>query len=305
LYSGPIRTEYLNEFLKELETVEGEYTDWFMQATRCFFYPGMNSKVIGRPMSFTQWMRVSETKKVIEPEVLAGLDRLHDDLAQGIEQMLAQVQRTQKAPDYKDYDQLATFFEEFVNTLRRIGRHYQVGGTEIDPLTGLRTREMFFKDIRREADRLARQGKPFCIAVCRIDNQESMRKNAATPEYDECLQLIAKSIKKCLRSFDDAYRMDNDTLVLALKQTGVSGGMTALYRLKEIMQKDKLTYVMEGKSCELTLTSCVTEPVPEDDIRQLLMNMEKDIYKLATHPGAVVEYREVSPLQRFINEGRE
>lgn len=290
--------------VKDLETVVDEYTDWFMHVTRRIFYPADGIKEISRPDSYSKWMRISEIKKAIEGEVLAGLDRLHDDLVRGTEIMMAQVQRTQKNPDYKDYDQLATFFEEFVIALRRLGRDYQVGGTEIDVLTGLRTREMFFKDIRRETDRLARQGKPFCIAFARIDNHTAMSKNLITHEYDGCLQLIAKSIKKCLRSFDDAYRMDNDTFVLALKQTGVSGGMKALYRLKEIMLKDKLAYNMEGRDCSLTLSSCIAEPVPEDDIRQLLQNMEKDLDKHGTQAGAIVEYQEMSPLQRFITEGQ-
>ncbi len=292
---------------KYLEAVVDEYTDWFMRVTRRVFYPDSitgAAKEILLPASFNKWMRVAETQKLIEEGVLGGLDRIHKDLTHGADQMMEETAKFEKPPAFKDFDQLAMFFEEFVNTLRRISKDYQVGGKEIDTLTGLRTREMFYKDIRREMDRLARQGKPFCIALLKIDNYDDFKKHSVTHEFDGCLKMIGDAIKKCVRSFDDAYRMDNDTFVLALKQTSVGGGMKALYRLKQDMQKEKITYALKGINCDLTMMSCIAEPVPEDDARQLLSNMEKDLLKHAGQHGAVIEYHDVSPLQRFINEGK-
>lgn len=80
--------------------------------------------------------------------------------------------------------------------------------------------------------------------------------------------------------------------------------MKALYRLKDILLKDKIAYTMQGKNCELTLSSCIGEPLPEDDIRQLIQNMEKDLDKHEGQLGAIIEYQEMSPLQRFLSEGQ-
>ena len=70
--------------------------------------------------------------------------------------------------------------------------------------------------LRRSLDRLSRQGKAFSVAIARIDHFEKLSQGLTKEQLEECLQWLAAIIKKCLRSFDDAYRLENGEFILSL-----------------------------------------------------------------------------------------
>lgn len=293
--------------IKDLDPVVDEYTDWFMQVVRRLFFAldKQEGLVFADPQSFRVWLKEAQGQKSIPDDVLSGLGRLHDDLKKMADQMIQETIQLQRSPVYKDFDQLATFFEEFVHALRRLARDHKSGETGVDALTGLRNYEYFSKDIRREMDRLARQGKAFSLALVRIDRLDEIQKTASQQDFENCLRLVAAMVKKTVRSFDDAYRTDTNEFILSLKQTTSSGGMKALHRLKAELEKHRMTFKLKSGVMPLTLSSCIAEPLPEDDVRQVLRNMTADLDRHAGEDGFIMEYLEMSPLQRFISEGRE
>lgn len=293
--------------IRELEPILDQYAEWFMQVVRRIFYPGLGheSKPVVSPDSFTLWMEAAEEKKLMEPQTLENLGNLHKDLAARAEKLLSETLRTQKPPAYDDFDKLATFFEEFIHYVRRITKDYLVGDTGVDVLTGLRSRDMFYKDVQREMDRLARQGKAFSLAVARIDRFDRLRQNLAPQDLESCLKTVAAVIKKSIRSFDDAYRMDDGFFSISLKQTGTQGGMKALNRMKSELEKSKVSFKTKEGELYLSLSSCIAEPLPDDDIRLLLNNLKADLDMHHAQVGAVLEYMEMSELQRLVKEGRE
>lgn len=170
----------------------------------------------------------------------------------------------------------------------------------IDLETGLRRESVLNKDMDREMQRLARQGKPFSLALVRIKNYEeiSEQEGEAIGEY---VKFVSELIKKCLRSFDDAYRVGDGEFVLALKQADVTGGIRALERLNHLLEDNKYDFTSEALSEKnAALLCCVTEPVADDDINSLIENMKADLDGSDNSDDTVLEYHELSPLQRFV-----
>lgn len=289
--------------IEELESVLDDYTEWFMGFVRRVFYPAEAiEKVLNRPESFSLWMRQAIEEELFTPERLEGLKNLNNDLHQYAATLLSEVYQKKQPPAYSDFDKLATFFEEFLNLVRRLEKEYLLGESGVDVRTGLRSKDMFYKDIQRELDRLERQGKSFSLALVNIDHFDRVRRALNDSAISSVYKLVADMIRKSTRSFDDAYNMDEGMFVVALKQTKASGGLRALQRLKTSIGNSKQVFDTPEGKLALSVSSCITEPLPNDDIRSLLVNMKKDILAYPDQGGAIIEYVEISPLQRFIKK---
>lgn len=296
----------LQGHIRDLELVIEEYTEWFTHVVRRVFFPVETSQgqFSAKPESFIDWMIVAEENRILVPETLSGLSTLHHDLSTLAEGLINQTIKFQKAPHYDEFDKLATFFEEFVRNIRRISKDYMVDDVGIDATTGLRNSDMFYKDIRREMDRLARQGKSFAVALVKIDDFETLKVGLTPSQLEDCLKDVAEIIKKGIRSFDDAYRLDEGQFLVSLKQTGVSGAMKALQRMRVIMDEKKSVFTIKNTKIPLSVSACIAEPLPEDDMRQLLANVKRDLDTYANEKGVVLEYTELSALQRLVKDSR-
>ena len=59
----------------------------------------------------------------------------------------------------------------------------------------------------------------------------------------------------------------------------------------------------EGKEFPITMSFCIAEPVPGDDVNVLIANMRQDLdrYEDDGDGNTALEYIELSPLKRFID----
>ena len=289
------------KLIEELEAILDNYTEWFMGVVRVVFYPDACSGLaLVVPAAFDPWLVRAYEKKLFPEPKLDDLKKLAADL--GVRaRALTEVRRVDGAPPpYPEFDKLATFFEEFISLVRRLQKEYYLGISGIDPQTGLRSRDMFFKDIERELERLERHGKPFCLALVHIDHFKDMSAKSTPDEMGTIYNLIAAMIKKSTRSFDDAYAMEEGIFVLSLKQTGMTGGVRALQRLNALLAAEQKSFQIPLGHADITLSSCIAEPLPEDNIKNLLTNMKKH---LGNYPGqregALIQYMDISPLERM------
>ncbi len=294
----------LDTHLKALETVLDEYTEWFLQVTRLIFYPAHDhngrGQVYSRPQSFEAWAQAEQNSGSIKPGVMNGIRNLHGDLTERADVLINESLKTKAPPPYDEYHKLSVLFEEFTGHMRRLEEDMLLEDSGVDALTGLRSKDVMEKDIKREMDRLARQGKAFAVALVRIDNFEGSGKTQ--DESDECVKSVAEMIKRSMRSFDDAYRLDEGMFVLSLKQTGTSGGIRALKRLRNEIDKTNATQKVNGQVVPLSFSSCIGEPSEAEDILAFLENLKKYLASYKSDEGSVLEYFELSPLQRYIRE---
>ena len=288
----------LDKQKKGLTVVLDDYMQWFMQVVRNVFYQKAQEeqKNLLVPESFVALLEDMQ-RSDIKSAAIEGLNKLHKEMIVQADKLIGNSVKLQTHPTYEEFDAFVILFEEFIYHIRRMEIDCLLEDNGIDVLTGLRSQAVLEQDLKREMARLARQGKPFSIALVRIDNFDEMKKNY---NVDDLIKLVAEMIKKSLRSFDYAYRLEHGKFMFSLKQTNISGGIRALERLKEELQSQKKS---EGKVMRLSLSSCVAEPVSGDDVRELIENLHKDLDSSEKQKGgSVLEYFEMSPLQRYVKD---
>jgi PleD family two-component response regulator len=157
--------------------------------------------------------------------------------------------------------------------------------------------------VKREQDRLERQGKPFILGLARIDHFEDVSADYPEAETEAYVKLVSDLIKLSIRSFDEAYYVGEGKFVLVLKQASIKGGVFALERLRRELEDKNIIFRLKDGQAAMTMSCCLAEPAHSDKIDVLLENIEAD---LNTYPGkmsdTVLEYYEMSPLQRYMRE---
>ena len=282
-----------------------DHTEWFHTLVQHFFYPEDqgNLPLICKPTSFAQWVVHANRQEGVQPEIVEKLSAVHADLFKTVDVLMFSTKESGLKPSYKDFKKFVTVYEEFQSYIRRLEKDLLVEGSGYDSNTGLRSQKMLFVDITRELDRLERQGKSFCVALVKIDNFELIEKNAQQGEVSGYIKLISGLIKLCIRSFDDAYYLEKDEFILCLKQADVSGGISALERLRKELERQNVMLEPDstGQKRPLSVSCCIAEPLGGDDVNDLITNLRKDL-KETGHKSSdsVLEYHELSPLQRYV-----
>lgn len=290
-----------------LSIVLEEHSEWFCGLVKYVFYPddGALSESITKPTSFAQWVVHANRQADMLPEIVEKLTALHADLFKRADIMVQGARDEGRRPRKNDFDQFITIYEEFMLYLARVGNDATAEGRGFDSFSGLRHRKMLVIDVQRELDRLARHGKNFCVSLAKIDKFDEIRRVTDQDEVDGYVKLVAGLIKLSIRSFDDAYFMGNDTFALCLKQADLAGGIAALDRLRRELEQQGLMIQIDGQKTHLSMSCCIAEPCVSDDVHELINNLKEDL-KNTEHEreDTVLKYREMSPLERFVKEGR-
>lgn len=292
----------LDNHLKELTEISAHHLDWFMQLTKRIMFVGdhADGQSFTRPVNYTAWYDEVRELDQIDEDLLLNLNTRYERLINLSDKLINNHLKTKETATFEEYDELTRFFEGFMDTIRRVEKELILDEKGIDPETGLRRKTVLKKDLDREMQRLARQGKPFSLALVRIDHFEQIAE-AEGENTSRYLKHVAELIKKSLRSFDDAYRTDDAEFVLALKQADVTGGVRALERLKELLEGYRYAFTSEKLSAKMvSLSCCVAEPLPDDSVDDLIENMRRDLDVTEKDEDTVLEYYELSPLQRYI-----
>lgn len=290
--------------LKALSPVLDEHAEWFGRVIRQIFYPDprANSDLLAAPDVFDHWAREAEQEDAVEKAVLTRMRRLYNDMRIAAGELVKQSTEMPEKPAQKQFDTFVILSDEFVAHIRRLERDLALSDSGIDSLTGLRTRKVMHKDIERELERRSRRGRPFCLALARIDHYPQMREALSPQDHDAVMVAAAEIIKQCIRSFDDAYRLNDGEFLMCLKQTEMSGGSAGLNRLKKLLEEHAPYYRMQGQDVRLSMSSCVAEPQPGDLIEDLIANMRMDLDRYGGDAETALEYFELSPLQRFVSD---
>lgn len=290
--------------LKMLTPVLDEHSEWFGNVIIEIFYPekGQSLEILAIPASFGVWAREVESANTVEKTVLDDIRAMHSELSQMAAYLIKEGSVSKVKPEIAQFDSFVTLYEEFVAHIRRIERDMAVSESGIDLLTGLRNNHVMKQDIERELERRSRRGRPFCLALARIDHYEELKAKLPQDQYEAINIAVANIIKQCARSFDDAYRLHNGEFLLSLKMTELSGGSAALGRLRRLLEENAPLYTLNGKESRLTMSSCVAEPQPGDEVEKLIENMRVDLNRYGGDAETSLEYFELSPLQRFVSD---
>ena len=260
----PLKYESKSEELEAFRPILQEHAQWFNDLLEHLFYPEVVAldAELRKPTSFAQWVVSANRGDAFRPEIVERLNALHSDLFNKASVLSEVAKETKKRPEHKQFRELVTLFEEFVHLVRRLEKDLLAEESGFDPSTGLRSKAMLTIDVSREMERLARHGKSFCLALARIDHFEKIVKIAEQGEIDGYIKLMASLIKISIRSFDDAYYMGEGVYALCLKQADITGGFSALERLrKELEYQDISVKSQDGQDKPLSMSCCIAEPV--------------------------------------------
>lgn len=177
---------------------------------------------------------------------------------------------------------------------------FEHGGLDI--MTGLKNSAVLHEDLKIEQERYARAGAPFCIALARIDDFETIEKTQSPEEADRIIRRFAELILESLRSYDEAYRISRNHFIMSLKQSDSVGGEKGLKRLRDIVESAQESCLIDGKKRVLSLSCVVASPVAEDDTHDMIDNLFVDLDKQIKEHGTVLPYQELSPLQRMLKK---
>ena len=300
---SPLEYEKINLELDTFGPILQEHGQWFHDLLEHLFYPGEYGAdcELEHPTSFAQWVVSVNRDKAVRPEIVERLSALHTDLTSKATSLCENVKQTQEKPEYKKFKELVTLFEEFVFHVRRVEKELLVEESGFDSSTGLRSKTMLNKDVSIEMERLARQGKSFCLALARIDHFDNIIKIAQKSETNGYIKLVASLIKISIRSFDDAYYMEDGVFVLSLKQADITGGFSALERLRKELEFQKISVkILDDQEKPLSMSCCIAEPVIGDDVDELMNNLSEDLAELdMENTDTVLKYRELSALERY------
>lgn len=283
-----------------------EHAQWFHDLVEYLIYPEIDELLggVNRPTSFAQWIVHANREETVQPEIVEKLAALHADLLKMSEVLVDRAKESKSKPENADFKKLVTIYEEFMGYIRRVEKDSLLEGSGYDTFSGLRSPKMLHDDVSRELERLARQGKNFCLSFARIDNFELAQENVEPSEAEGYVKLVAGLIKLSIRSFDDAYYMGAGEFALCLKQADLTGGIAALERLRRELERQDITLEVEkGIKRPLSMSCCIAEPVGSDDVNDLIDNLQADLENTEEEKtDTVLRYRELSPLQRFVQK---
>lgn len=296
----------IDDKLKALSPVVDEHADWYTQIISRVFYPEsfQDEASLQFPEQFKNWLYDVRDDDFIAQDTKARLLTQHDELHESARRLLEHAAQAAGRPDKTLFEDFSNRYDEFINWLRRVERDAMYAGSGLDPATGLRSPKAMEHDLAREMERRSRQGKPFCIALARIDHYDRIRNIQNDDEHSQMITKIASVIKKCIRSFDDAYYINDSEFVLSLKQTSLVGGNAVIERMKRLIIEAELTVIDEGKEFSVTMSYCIAEPAPGDDVDILIENMRSDLERFDDEGSGntSLEYMELSPLRRYIKD---
>ncbi|MEM6781971.1 MAG: diguanylate cyclase, partial [Pseudomonadota bacterium] len=169
----------------------------------------------------------------------------------------------------------------------------------LDSETGLRSMTVFERDLKREIERLARSKNPFCLAAVTIDY---MGEETEETLMSEVVQKAAEGVLECLRTFDDAYRKGPYQFILSLKNTDYPGANAAINRINRYFKNENMVFDDQGTKRVVSISCAISEVLPTDNPNELVDNLMADCLKNAEEPGTVLQFQELSQLQRFVKK---
>ncbi|MEM7650791.1 MAG: diguanylate cyclase [Pseudomonadota bacterium] len=281
----------LDNRLHVLNGLLAEYQGWFAAVSQAGCYGG---DLPEEPQSFKKWIGTLSIDGF-------NIDGQYGKQKQALIKLHEELMGAAKASlDQETHKAFASAFQSFITQLQGFSQAVILEEWGLDILTGLKNNVVLKRDLSIELERLSREGHPFCVGLVRIDDFENI--DAGLEQGNKIIKSVAGYVTKCLRSYDEGYRISRNHFVLCLKQSDIGGGRKALMRLTDILEDSKETYMHDGKQKLLSVSSCVASPIPGDDMDQLIDDLHDNLKTEATDTGEVLAHREMSPLERMVRK---
>jgi diguanylate cyclase (GGDEF)-like protein len=105
----------------------------------------------------------------------------------------------------------------------------------VDPLTGLRNRQRFFEDLRRELAAARRYDSPLSLVVLDVDGLRSVNESRGYDAGDRLLLTLGELLLTRLRVTDIAARIGDDDFAVILPRTPLAGAEALSIRIGDTL----------------------------------------------------------------------
>lgn len=284
--------EYKSQIgLDVIMPVLDEYVVWYGKIVKTYFdgKPMMETP----PSVFDKWLSGAG----LPGNTADKVRRIHQGMVDAAKLFITKY-ASREHPPLSEYNELSRHYEEFIQIMRRLELDHATENSGFDEKTGLRSAKLMAEDVSRELERRARRGNPFSLALLKINNfKDEWRTNEDS--FRAMIVKIADQIKETLRSFDDAYYMGDEYFLLSLKHADMLGSQAALGRLNGLISAAHIP-APDDPIEEISASTVLSEPLPGDSLDDLIANMKRDLAGI-DEKGAVLQYNDLSPIQRYIH----
>lgn len=111
-----------------------------------------------------------------------------------------------------------------------------------DPLTGLKNRYVFKRELSKEINRARRLGLPLSLLIADLDHFKKVNDTLGHLAGDETLRAIAALISKSVRNFDTACRYGGEEFAIILPTTTIEGALVIAERLRQNVEQLNIKY---------------------------------------------------------------
>ena len=288
--------EYKSQIgLDAIMPVLDEYVVWYGKIIKSYFEGIAHAG--SPPTVFHEWLEKAKSEDNISANMAERVTRIHQDMLDAATEFTSKY-ASRENPPLKEYAELNRHYEEFIQMMRRLEMDHAVENSGFDEKTGLRSVKLLSDDVSREMERRARRGNPFSLALVKINNfHEDWRKDEDV--FYGMIRKVSDQIKECLRSFDDAYYLGGEYFILSLKHADMLGSQAAIARLNQSINSTHIA-PPDDPLHEISVSTVVSEPTAGDNLETMLENMKKDLVGIDSK-GTVVQFNDISPLQRYIH----
>jgi diguanylate cyclase (GGDEF)-like protein len=123
-------------------------------------------------------------------------------------------------------------------TRQRLAMRREQAMARTDPLTGAANGRTFYEVAQLELGRSGRTGRPFTVAYLDVDNFKAVNDRLGHAAGDTLLRRVAETIRTHTRATDLTARLGGDEFALLLPETGESGALALLARLRETLLRE-------------------------------------------------------------------
>lgn len=251
-----------------------EYVAWFARwQVACL--TGNPADVPPPPAAFEAWKRDAVRSLHGEQPAVEYVSALHDQLHQLIRLALIK-EGSQTEP--RTAESIAEKYLALIHALRRFEKALAAAESDLDPLTGMRTRRHMQKDLEREIRRTARTHRPFFVVMADIDHFKAINDTHGHDNGDRVLAAFASTIIRTLRAHDDAYRTGGEEFLLTLKETDAAGCASALERLRTAVAAMPIQ-LSDGRTVNITASFGVTACKDDISIDALIKAADNALYQ--------------------------
>ncbi|HYC05429.1 MAG TPA: diguanylate cyclase [Azospirillaceae bacterium] len=259
-----------------LAAVVDEHLRWLGQWHRAAFFPG-SVPAPSMPAAFLAWVQSAASGDLADQPAIDRLVHLHEQMHRMAKLVLMRVNEG-SAPSLQAYEAVVDKFDEFMALLRRFERAFSVAGSGIDPLTGLRNRTGLAEELERELNRFRRTGKTFCIAMCDLDRFKSVNDTYGHEAGDRVLVAAAGVVNRGIRSFDEAFRLGGEEILILLKDATLMEGFVVVERLRADLAATPIT-IPDGRIIRVTASFGLAESHLSLDADALIAQADAALYE--------------------------